>query len=388
MIPNQPYKPFTNVAKSGNPEALALGKQFLAQGKVGAIVLAGGQGTRLGVAGPKGCYSISLVQKKSLFQLFAEKTVACGKMVGKELHIAFMTSPENHVETYSFFQKHHFFGLKENQVHFFQQSTLPLVDEQGSAVIFDDGQPMMAADGNGSLFWNFVQSGLFAKWQKAGIEQITTMVIDNPLSDPFDAEIIGMQVLQGNDVTIKAIEKTNPEESVGLIIEKNGHPLVIEYSEISKEEKAARNADGSLLYRIANITYFCFSLSFIKKIVALPITQFPLHLAKKMLPGHVKPVIKSEYFIFDILQEAKKVEVILSERKKYFAPLKNLEGNDSPKTVHQALLERDRELFEEISGIAPPQDRVFELSMDFYYPTDLLKHTWKNKPLPNAPYIQ
>lgn len=360
--------PLTHCLKTGNIEAIAYGKYLLSKGKVGAVVLAGGQGTRLGLDGPKGTFPISPIKKKSLFQILCEKTFACGKQVRHDLQIAFMTSDENHEQTVSFFKEYAFFGLKETQVHFFQQTNLPLTDEEGNPIMKEDGSTLQAADGNGSFFWQFTKSGLYNNWQTLGIEYVTCMVVDNPLIDPFDAEVIGITALHKNSATIQAVEKRDPDENVGLIVEKDKKLAVIEYSEMDASHKNARNANEELMYRVANISFFCFSMIFIQRVAAQKISLFPLHKAKKKSPQLGKYVIKSEYFIFDMLRVSKKTEVILYPRWQRFAPLKNKEGEDSIETVQKAYLAYDKALFEARSHSPLSGDTPLELPMEAHYP--------------------
>lgn len=360
--------PLTHYLRTGNIEAIAYGKLLLSQGKVGAVVLAGGQGTRLGLDGPKGTFPISPVKKKSLFQILSEKTLACGKQVRHDLQIAFMTSDENHEQTLSFFKNHAFFGLKETQVHFFRQSNLPLTDEDGNPIMKEDGSPLQAADGNGSFFWQFTKSGLYDTWKAIGIEYVTCMVVDNPLIDPFDAEVVGITALHKNNVTIQAVEKRDPDENVGLIVEKDKKLAVIEYSEMDPAHKSAKNSNNELVYRVANISFFCFSMIFIQRVALQKITLFPLHKARKKQPSLDKYVIKSEYFIFDMLRVSKKTEVILYPRWQRFAPLKNKEGEDSVETVQKAYLAYDRALFEARARAPLSDGAPLELPLDDHYP--------------------
>jgi UDP-N-acetylglucosamine/UDP-N-acetylgalactosamine diphosphorylase len=375
------FSPLPHVIKTQDNKAYKLGKKLVAAGKVAVIFMAGGQGTRLGLKAPKGTYPISLIKKKSLFQIFAEKILACQKLVQKELEIIFMTSPENHVQTIAFFSENKFFGLKKSQVHFFVQTELPILDEQGKLVV-EPGKIVGYADGNGSLFWNLKNSGLLRNLKDLGIEYFSVMMIDNPLNDPFDFGLIGLHAQHQNDCTIKGIARIDPFEKVGVIVENEGKLQVVEYSELSDDEKKATDAKGEFIHKVANISYFCFSLSFIEKVTALPLRSLPLHKAKKAKPTG-ESYWKFEYFIFDVLAHANKVEVVLAPRDECFAPLKNKEGVHSPKTVQEAVLKRERQIFEKISGKSLPENSLFELPQDFYYPTEELTKKWAGKALPD-----
>jgi len=369
--------PLDKYTVSPNQEATSLGQKILKEGRVGAILLAGGQGTRLKFRGPKGAYPISPVKKKSLFQLAIEKAESARKHFGTHLHLALQTASENNLETLSFFEKNGFFGSK-NHIDFFCQGDLPLLDEN-ETLFLHNGSPCMASEGNGSFFWSFVQSPLFEKWKKRGIEYVTVMGIDNGLSNPFDEEMIGLHVMEKNDVTIKAILRTRADEKVGLIVQREGQVRIAEYNEVDRDSAEQKTADGSLLFRLANANYFCFTMDFIESIARLAKSDFPLHQAKKVIAPYNKLLIKQEYFIFDMFEKAKKIGILLSDRATSFAPLKNAEGVDCPETVKQALLAYYRKLYEAVSGVKLNENLSFELSADFLYPSAELMQKYKGK---------
>jgi UDP-N-acetylglucosamine/UDP-N-acetylgalactosamine diphosphorylase len=306
----------------------AAGEAVLKQGKVGAIILAGGHGSRLGFDAPKGCYPI--LDGKSLYQLFAEKTLAASKRYQKDLPLAFMTSDATHKATVEHFEKANYFGLKKEQVHFFMQHNLPLQDAEGN------NQTITAPDGNGALFWRFAESGLLDSWQ---VDQITVCTVDNALADPFEPNLIGLTALHNNEVVVVGIKRDNPSEHVGVLVEKNNTLAVIEYSEISPEEAHAKTPSGKLLHPLANISYFSFSTPFIKKVLTHTPADLPLHKAQKKIRqnGQDHSLYKCEYFIFDLLAFSTRSEVLLLPRRNFFAPLKNKSGPHSPETVRQAL---------------------------------------------------
>ena len=359
----------------------AIGTELLQAGKVGAIILAGGQASRLGIDAPKGTLPVTPIKQKSLFQLFAEKQAACSKMVQQSLPLAIMTSSENDAATRAFFEAHDFFGVSPEHLFFFQQGNLPLLDEETRTPLHLEGP-----NGNGSLFWNFREIAL--QWQQEGIEYVTVSLIDNALADPWSQNLLALHALSHNDVTLVAIEKTNPDEKVGLLVQDNtGKIAVVEYTEMHPTEKEARDSDGRLTYRLANISTFCFSLSSMIEMSERPIEVMPQHAQKKFSKALQKWIIKSEYFIFDALQFAKHPGVLLLDRKECFAPLKNSEGSDSLVTVQEALTARDRRLYESISGVKVAADRPFELSSDFQYPTEELRARFQGHPLPAIDYI-
>lgn len=369
------YEPFEDFAFSGNAANRSIGEKLIKKGQAGCLLLAGGQGTRLGHRGPKGTYPISVVQNKSLFQLCAEKVQAASRWADHPLQLAIMTSSDNDEETRAFFHQHRFFGLGPDQVSFFVQESLPFLDAKGKLFLQTPWQIAEGANGNGNSLLKFSQSGLLKKWVDLGIETITIIPIDNPLADPFDAELIGYHAQQNVEVALKCTEKLHPEEKVGVLVKQEGHCAVIEYSEMKESEKNDRKKNGKLKHCCANLGLFCLSLSFIQKIVREN-ASLPLHKAWKsaqfidnqdVSKTSSKPIAwKFETFIFDWLAYTKKVAALIAPREECFAPLKNFSGSDSPETVRHALLQRDRTILQKLTG-RPAPETAFELPAEFYY---------------------
>ncbi len=262
-----------------------IGQELISSGKVGCIVLAGGDGSRLGWNGPKGTFP--LFKDKNLFQLVYEKAKNRGKL-------AIMTSPRNHEITKSFFP---------DDVDLFTQNMLPLLDQEGNPL--DEQRP----NGNGQALKCFYQSGLFEKWRQAVVEYVQVILIDNPLAEPFDPKLIGTHFHTKADVCIKAVQRLGPDEKVGVIGEKEGKICIVEYSENPPKE-----------WNLANTGLYSFSMDFIDKVKEV---ELPVHQVNRMFQG--KPVIKREYFLFDVLPCSEKTEVIVYPREKTFVPLKDKE---------------------------------------------------------------
>lgn len=372
---------------SGNETNQEAGQKKIAQGQLGCLLLAGGQGTRLQWKGPKGTYPISVIKKKSLFQLCAEKVKAAGLKAGRALDLAIMTSEENNRETQSFFQQHAYFGLDPSQISFFVQEGFPLLDKHGKLFLQKPWEVAMGPNGNGESLLHFAKSGILDRWVQKGVEYLHVILVDNPLADPFDAELLGFHCQKDSDITLKCTEKGYPEEKVGVLVEYDGKYQVVEYSEMSTYEKNARREDGRLKHCCANLSMFCFSLSFIRRIVAEN-RRLPLHKALKSAQfvderGDVEMsempfAWKFETFIFDWLLYTSKVDALIYPREQCFAPLKNLNGSDSPDTVRFSLQAADKKVIQSITG-RPPPDFPFELSAEFYYPSQKLLSKWKGK---------
>lgn len=371
-----------------------IGQNLLKQGKVGAIILAGGQGSRFGHKSPKGLYPLSLIKQKGLLQLFLEKSAACGRAYANMPHVAIMTSESTHDETQAYIQNGSYFGLPQAHVDLFKQPSLPLLNTQGDLVINDQGQLLTGPDGNGALFSHFAQSGILEKWKKQGIQYISVVLVDNALLDPFPIEMLSEHVKHGVQITAGAIMRDDPEEQVGVFVLRENKVGVVEYSEMTTTDAESVDQKGNLIYSLANLSYFVFSTSFVEAALS---AKLPLHKASKKATDDQLAFLqrkeplqlyKFEYFIFDLLEHAAKTQVFLFDRPECFAPLKNGSGRESIASVQKALLERDRRQYERITGVPAPKDRLFELSMGFYYPSPALMQAWKGKPLPNSAYIE
>lgn len=381
--------PFPNPPNSGNPADFDHGKKMIAQGLMGCLIVAGGQGTRLRIDGPKGIFPVSPYDHKSLFQLFCEKVAAAGRQAKRMLPLAIMTSPENHQATVAFFQEHHFFGLDPQQVSFFSQGALPMLDGSGNFFLKSKDTLATGPDGNGLALHHFFHSGVWSAWHEQGVRALNFIVIDNPLADPFDAELLGHHVRCHEDITIKCIARKHALEKVGVLAQSslNTQTVVVEYSELPESLAGSTRPDGSLVFSCANISLFCFSMDFIKLAVQNP-ASMPLHKAFKAVSyldnsGQTQQALepiawKFETFIFDLLLQAKKVGALLYPRDQCFSPLKNYEGNDSIATVRQALINNDRRVFEEVTGL-PSEKEVHDIPQDFYYPTPEFLKKWGSR---------
>ncbi len=294
----------------------SLGETLLAQGKVGALILAGGVGSRLGFEGPKGAFVFPTL-KKSLFQILFEKVKAASLKANRMLPIALMTSEQNHAATLLFIETHRYFGLSKEQVTLFIQDSLPYLNEKGEWI--KKGEEVWDAPaGNGRVFHAFHKQGLWEKWKEKGIEQINVIPIDNPLADPFDPLLCGFHTEERNEITLKCIQKEDPQENVGLVVQSADKVRIIEYTELEEEKKVSFDREGKLEFSIANAGLYAFDFSFVKELAS---SSLPLHFVKKQVAPDLF-AWKGEYYIFDLLAFASKVGVIVYPRKEIFCPLK------------------------------------------------------------------
>lgn len=393
---NRDISPFTAYSKAGNKNDAETGRTAIAQGLVGCLIVAGGQGTRLGFDGPKGIFPVTLIKRKSLFELFVEKTLAAGEQAGRRLPLAIMTSEENDQETRRFFEKHHYFGMHKSDLSFFVQKSLPLLDKEGNLFLQSAAHIAAGPDGNGGALHAFYDSGLFSSWYSQGVRFLNFILIDNALADPFDAELIGHQIRTGSEIAVKCTEKASPEEKVGVLAMEKNRAAVVEYSELPPDAAARRDGKGNLLFGLANLSLFSFAMDFVQNICKEDI-PLPLHKAFKaatFLDGQGKSVKsdkpsawKFERFIFDLLPYARKVDALVYPRESCFAPLKNSIGPDSPSTVAAALEASDRRKVASVTG-TPCEASPLEISQRFYYPTQDLLDKWEGRKVSSPGYIE
>jgi UDP-N-acetylglucosamine/UDP-N-acetylgalactosamine diphosphorylase len=339
-------------------------------------------------------YPISPVKHKTLFQLFAEKTLAASCRANKKLPLAIMTSPENHGQTLQYFQDNGFFGLDSGQVRFFPQGTLPFLDQKGNLFLESPFRIAQGPDGNGSALTHFVRSGIWEEWYANDVRFLNMILVDNALADPFDEELLGFHYRRGNDVTVKCTRRNSVDEKVGVLTGDAHSMQVVEYMELPPEERLATQEDGALKHQCANLSLFCMNMEFVQDVAGKG--PLPLHLAfkpAKFLSPDGETVLpdkpnawKFERFIFDILPSARKAGALMYPREKCFAPLKNAEGEGNPSSVKIALQAYDREVLAQITGLPSPS-WSFELSQDFHYPTHALLDAWKGRTPPHKDYI-
>jgi len=331
--------------------------------QTGALLIAGGMGSRLGFDKPKGMFPISNIKGKTLFQLFAEKVCVASELAQKDLPLAIMVSPQHYGIVLEYFKENNYFGLNSEQVDVFVQDDLPYLNDDGDVVQYG-GDVLLGPSGNGGSLRSFCRAGLLDKWNEKGVCYINFVPVDNPLADPYDTNLVREHVGSEAEITVKTIERSSSAEKVGLLCLRDGRPSVIEYNEIGEEDTLRVSPEGGLFYNIASISLFCFSLSFLKKVSEI---YLPWHFAHKQVETDYGKIWawKFEEFIFDILAYTDSVAVVVCSREDVFSPLKQLSGEGSVESVQRAIFSREMNILADLKIRTP--NVLFELSQDYYY---------------------
>lgn len=371
------------VAGELSPAAAAeRGGALLANGAAGAILVAGGQASRLRCDGPKGIYRVGPVSQASLFELLLGRIREIGSRAGRPIPLAIMTSSATDQATRDYLTEHQFFGLSAEQVLFFKQADLPAL-EMGSLDLLLDAEDHVAVapDGHGGLLSALVAAGGLDWFAARGVEHVATFQVDNPLAMPLDPEFLGYHLLADAEFSTQVVEKQQPAERVGVVAEHDGVHRVIEYSDLSDELAAARDADGRLHLRAGSIAVHAFALAFLKRAAASS-DSLPLHLARKAVPcldqtGQLsRPTaanaFKFERFIFDLMPFARRVLTVEIDAAEGFAPLKNPPGAsaDAPEHVQAAMIELARRRCA-AAGIAVADGVAVELGCGIFDAADI-----------------
>ena len=322
-----------------------IGKKAIKDGKLAAVTMAGGQGTRLGHNGPKGTYDIGLNSHKSLFELLCDRLKEEGKKYGVTIPWFIMTSKENNKATVEFFEKHKYFGYeKDKNIFFFIQGELPMMDTEGKILIGEDGLIKLAADGHGGIYESLVKNGMTKKMREMGVEWVFIGGVDNCLVKMVDPVLMGVAIDKQVTVACKSVVKANPKEKVGVFCKRNGKPNVIEYTEITDEMAESTDENGELLYGESHILCNLFSVGAIERMGANPL---PYHVAYKkakyidkkgdLVEPESPNAYKFEAFLFDAFGEVDEMAVLRVKREEEFAPVKNADsaGVDCPRTARE-----------------------------------------------------
>ena len=328
-----------------------IGMEAVKAGKLGAVLLAGGMGTRLGSDAPKGMYDIGISKPVYIFQRLIENLMKVVEKAGNYIQLFVMTSVKNHDATVGFFKEHDYFGYDKDYIAFFKQDMAPAADFDGKVYMEAKDSIATSPNGNGGWFLSMKKSGLLELVEKRGIEWLNVFAVDNVLQSIADPVFAGAVLEGGYSVGSKVIRKVNPQEKVGVMCTEDGRPSIVEYIELTEDMLTQRDENGEYAYNFGVILNYLFKVD---KLVNLLERKLPYHKSAKKIPyineaGElVKPEepngYKYEQFILDMIQMLDSCLPFEVVRGKEFAPIKNKTGVDSVESARELLRKNGIEL--------------------------------------------
>ncbi|MEM7517917.1 MAG: UTP--glucose-1-phosphate uridylyltransferase, partial [Planctomycetota bacterium] len=310
-------------------QAIALGEERLRSGKVGYVLVAGGQASRLGYDGPKGLFPIGPVTGRVLFDFHARRLLAAKARYGAPIRWYVMTSQANDAATKAGFEEHAYFGLERNEVEFFSQEMLPALSTEGKILMAAKDRLFLAPNGHGGCLDALARSGCLEDAQSRGIETLSYFQVDNPLARPADPLFLGLHAEERAQMSTKVVAKRDAAEKVGVIGRVNGELGCIEYSDLPEDLREARDEAGKLRFEAGNIAVHLIETDFAKSLTDGGL-KLPWHVARKKMKvmGEGEQLVerdgaKFEAFVFDALGSAERSVTLEVDRKLEFSPVKN-----------------------------------------------------------------
>ena len=320
-----------------------IGLDAIRAGKVGAVLLAGGMGTRLGSDNPKGMYNIGITKEVYIFQRIIENLLDVVNEAESWIHLFIMTSEKNNEATVNFLREKKFFGYNEEYVTFFTQEMAPAVDYNGKIFLETKSRMATSPNGNGGWFSSMLRCDVVKIAKEAGIEWLNTFAVDNVLQRIADPVFVGATINSGCTVGAKVVKKNAPDERVGVICLKDNHPSIVEYYELTDELMNAKNEKGEPAYYFGVILNYLFRLD---ELISIAKDKMPLHIVEKKISYYddalgktVKPEkpngYKFETLVLDMIQLSESSLPFEVVREKEFAPIKNPTGIDSVESARE-----------------------------------------------------
>lgn len=319
-----------------------VGFEMLSEGKVAAVLLAGGQGSRLGFSKPKGMFNIGVTRELSIFEQQMVNIREVTSHTGRHFLLLIMTSAENHDETVKFFEEHNYFGYPCDRIKFFKQDVAPTCDFEGKVFLKEKNRVSLAPNGNGGWYSSLVNSGLSKVLERENVEWLNVYSVDNVLQRICDPAFIGATILKGCRCGAKVVRKVNAEEKVGVLCLENGKPTVVEYYELPENLKN-ETKNGELVYCYGVTLNYLFNVTDLNSMLS---GNLPYHLAKKAI-SHIEKGekvtpsepcgYKFETLVVDMVAHMGTCLAYEVERDKEFAPVKNATGADSVQSARELL---------------------------------------------------
>ena len=326
------------------PEFESIGVKAIQEGKVAAVLLAGGMGTRLGVDGPKGAYDIGITKPLYIFGQQMRNLKDVVEQCGVVVPLYIMTSDKNHEQTTAFWKENNYFGYDEKDVKFFKQDMAPAVDYNGKIFLERKDLPALSPNGNGGWFSSLKRAGLVEDLHARGVEWLNIYAVDNVLQRIADPVFVGATIESGANCGAKAIFKTIPEEKVGVLCMDGDKPDIIEYYELTSEMANQRDENGDLVYSYGVIMNYLFRLSKLEEVEG---KKIPVHIVEKKIECLCEDGVtrkpekengkKFEALAVDLIKLMGSVLPYEVIREKEFAPIKNKTGVDSVESARELL---------------------------------------------------
>ena len=320
------------------------GISAIKEGKVAAVLLAGGMGTRLGSDNPKGMYNVGITRELYIFECLINNMMDVVKEADTYFHLFVMTSEKNHEATVSFLKEKNYFGYPEEYIHFFKQEMAAATDYNGKIYLEEKGRMATSPNGNGGWFISLMRAGLLDKAKEWGIEWFNIFAVDNVLQRIADPVFVGATIEKNCVVGAKVVRKNAPDEKVGVMCLEDGRPSIVEYYELTDELMNAKDEKGDPAYNFGVILNYLFNISELERVVR---EELPLHVVKKKIPyidekGElVKPEepngYKFENLVLDMIHQMSSCLPFEVVREKEFAPIKNKTGVDSVESARELL---------------------------------------------------
>ena len=323
------------------------GLEAIRAGRVGAVLLAGGMGTRLGSDNPKGMFNVGLTRELYIFECLINNLMDVVRRADTWIHLFVMTSDKNHDATVNFLTEHDFFGYNGEYIHFFTQEMAAATDYQGKIYLEEKGKLSTSPNGNGGWFISMKKAGLLDLVHKEGIQWLNVFAVDNVLQRIADPCFVGATIRKNCVAGAKVVRKNDPHEKVGVICLEDGRPSIVEYYELTEEMAQAKDENGVPAYYFGVILNYLFSVTELERILE---RKLPLHVVEKKIPyldeagTLIKPAepngCKFECLVLDMIHEMENCLPYEVEREKEFAPIKNMTGIDSVESA-RALLQQN-----------------------------------------------
>jgi hypothetical protein len=328
-----------------------IGIDAIKSGKVAAVLLAGGQGTRLGFDKPKGMFNVGITKELYIFQCLINNLMDIVKLTGAWIPLYIMTSEKNNSDTVEFFKEKNYFGYDSSYIKFFVQDMAPSVDYNGKIYMEDKSRISLSPNGNGGWFSSIARAGLLDDIKEKGIEWLNVFAVDNVLQRIADPLFIGAVISSGMQSGSKVVSKAAPEERVGVLCLEDGKPSIVEYYEMTEDMRTLLDENGELAYKYGVILNYLFNVD---KLESLLKNKLPIHIVEKKIPymdengNYFNPETpngyKFEALVLDMIHMQDSCLAYEVVRNKEFAPIKNASGVDSVESARELLKENGVEL--------------------------------------------